>query len=113
LVPGFGGTRDLVPQKICNKKSPLLRPSQVLASAAEEITMAVSRPQAQVPDLLRWGFHNPNPPDPALALILELGTPSVRQAVLNGIARLNLATAQAQVQLWTDVQRAMGQTKSG
>jgi hypothetical protein len=37
----------------------------------------------------------------------------VRQAVLNGIARLNLATAQAQVQLWTDVQRAMGQTKSG
>jgi len=48
-----------------------------------------------------------------LALILEFGTPSVRQAVLNGLARLNLATAQAQVQLWTDVQRAMGQARGG
>ena len=74
--------------------------------------MAVSRPQTQVPEALRWGIHNPNPPDPALALILEFGTPSVRQAVLNGLARLNLATA-AQVQLWTDVQRAMGQARGG
>jgi hypothetical protein len=75
--------------------------------------MAQSRTQTQVPELLRWGIHNPNPPDPALALILEFGTPSVRQAVLNGLARLNVATAQAQVQLWTDVQRAMGQTRGG
>jgi hypothetical protein len=73
----------------------------------------MARTQTQVPEALRWGIHNPNPPDPALALILEFGTPSVRQAVLQGLARLNLATAQAQVQLWTDVQRAMGQTRGG
>jgi hypothetical protein len=35
--------------------------------------MAQSRTQTQVPELLRWGIHNPNPPDPALALILEFG----------------------------------------
>jgi len=75
--------------------------------------MAVSRPQTQVPEALRWGIHNPNPPDPALALILEFGTPSVRQAVLTGLARLNLATAQAQVELWTGVQRTMGQARGG
>jgi len=46
-------------------------------------------------------------------LILEFGTPSVRQAVLTGLARLNLATAQAQVELWTSVQRAMGQARGG
>lgn len=75
--------------------------------------MAVSRPQ-QVPEALQWAFwRNPNPPDPALALILEFGTPSVRQAVLGGLARLNVATAQAQVEFWTGVQRAMGQNRGG
>jgi hypothetical protein len=48
-----------------------------------------------------------------LALILEFGTPSVRQAVLGGLARLNVATAQAQVEFWTGVQRAMGQNRGG
>ena len=73
--------------------------------------MAVSRPQTHVPESLRWGIHNPNPPDPALALLLEFGSQSVRQAVLNGLVRVNLATAQAQVELWTGVQRAMGRER--
>ena len=72
--------------------------------------MAVSRPQSQVPESLRW-IHPPIGPDPALALLLEFGSQSVRQAVLNGIVRVNLATAQAHVELWTGVQRAMGRER--
>jgi len=75
--------------------------------------MAVSRPQTQVPEAFRWGFHNPNPPDPALALILEYGSQPVRQAVLNGLVQVNLATSRAQVELWSGVQRAMGQARGG
>ena len=74
--------------------------------------MAVSRPQAQVPESLRW-IHPPIGPDPALALILEYGSQSVRQAVLNGLVQVNLATSRAQVELWSGVQRAMGQARGG
>jgi hypothetical protein len=85
-----------------------LRP---LTSAFEEVTMAVSRPQTQIPEALRWGIHHPNPPDPALALLLEYGDPSVRQAVLGGLVKLNIATLHAQVEFWTGVDRAMGQRR--
>ena len=73
--------------------------------------MAISR-RDELPELLRWVIgHNPNPPDPALALILETANPQVRQQVLGGLARMNVAVFQAQVEFWTGVERAVGQSR--
>jgi hypothetical protein len=104
----FGGARGPpTPKKFVTKNRPSL--SHPGISAAEEVTMAVSR-RDELPELLRWvTWHNPNPPDPALALILESANPQVRQQVLGGLARMQVATLQAQVEFWTGVERAIGQ----
>src|SRR5207253_8433892 len=97
--------RPRTPKKFVTKNRPSL--SDFGNSAAEEVTMAVSR-RDELPELLRWVIgHNPNPPDPALALILETANPQVRQQVLGGLARMNVAVFQAQVEFWTGVERAV------
>jgi hypothetical protein len=70
--------------------------------------MAV-QPQTNLADILRWvSGHNPNPPDPWLALVLEVGDPPLRQAAMQSYARMNAAYSQAQMQFWTDMEKAAG-----
>ena len=63
----------------------------------------------ELPEILRWGgWRNPNPPDPWLELILEIGDPQIRQAAVSELVKMNIATARIQGEFWTGIQRAMG-----
>jgi hypothetical protein len=63
----------------------------------------------ELPEVLRWGgWRNPNPPDPWLELILEIGDPQIRQAAVSELVKMNIATARIQGEFWTGIQRAMG-----
>ena len=62
----------------------------------------------ELPEILRWGgWRNPNPPDPWLELILEIGDPQIRQAAVSELVKMNIATARIQGEFWTGIQRAM------
>ncbi len=50
----------------------------------------------------------PNPPDPWLELILEIGDPQIRQAAVAELVKMNIATARIQGEFWTGIQRAIG-----
>jgi hypothetical protein len=74
--------------------------------------MAVTS-QHNLAEVLRWfPGVNPNPPDPWLALVLEVGDPSLRQAALQSYARMNAAYSQAQAQFWTEMERAAGASRT-
>jgi hypothetical protein len=63
----------------------------------------------ELPEILRWGgWRNPNPPDPWLELILEIGDPQIRQAAVAELVKMNIATARIQGEFWTGIQRAIG-----
>jgi hypothetical protein len=63
----------------------------------------------ELPEILRWGgWRNPNPPDPWLELILEIGDPQIRQAAVSELVKMNIATARIQADFWTGIQRAIG-----
>lgn len=63
----------------------------------------------ELPEILRWGgWRNPNPPDPWLELILEIGDPQIRQAAVSELVKMNIATARIQGEFWTGIQRAIG-----
>lgn len=71
-------------------------------------------PQTSLPDVLRWvPWHNPNPPDPWIQLVLQVGDPAHKQAAMQSFARLNAAQAQAQAQFWADMEKAAGGAKTG
>ena len=71
-------------------------------------------PNTELAEILRWRWgHNPNPPDPWLGVILELGDQSVRQAAIQGLITLNATTARAQADFWTGLQKAAGGKAGG
>src|SRR5438045_8863409 len=84
-VPTFAARRASSQNTVARNCPPVVPRSGVHTGRQ---TMAVSRPQTQVPEALRWGIHTPNPPDPAWASILEFAPPSWRQALLTGCAGL-------------------------
>ena len=57
-------------------------------------------------------ISDPGVPDPWLALVLEVGDPSLRQAALQSYARMNAAHSQAQAQFWTEMERAAGAART-
>jgi hypothetical protein len=68
----------------------------------------------EMSEVLRWGgWRNPNPPDPWLELILEIGDPQIRQAAVSELVKMNIATARIQGEFWTGIQRAMGGKSAG
>jgi hypothetical protein len=61
-------------------------------------------------ELFRWNPHvNPNPPDPALAIVLELaGNPALNKSVAAALVKMQVQTAHANAEFWTGIQKSIG-----
>ena len=60
-------------------------------------------------EVFRWNpIVNPNPPDPALAIVLELaGNPSLNKHVASAVIKFQLDSARASQEFWSNVQKSV------